>query len=177
MVNRALRFFPVFFIVFGFLAVSARAGFLDIPEGDCAFAIIKSTPQTGSSLPFEFIQSVNGVETQITVFSNSQVPPDFVFVGDGGTVSYTEVPQEGWTLEDIQCVEGTGVTITKTEDSVTFECVLPSGQSSAAFCFFGNRISADKIPTLSEWGMISVAAGLGLIGVFFAVKRRKSLSA
>ncbi len=29
------------------------------------------------------------------------------------------------------------------------------------------------IPTLSEWGMISAAAGLGLIGVFFAVKRRR----
>jgi hypothetical protein len=30
-----------------------------------------------------------------------------------------------------------------------------------------------QIPTLSEWGMISAVAGLALIGVFFAVKRRK----
>jgi hypothetical protein len=30
-----------------------------------------------------------------------------------------------------------------------------------------------NIPTLSEWGMISAAAGLGLIGVLFAVRRRK----
>jgi hypothetical protein len=30
-----------------------------------------------------------------------------------------------------------------------------------------------NIPTLSEWGMISAAIGLGLVGVFFAVRRRK----
>lgn len=174
MVNRSLRFFLVFFTVSGFLALSARAGFVTIPDGNCAFAIVKSTPQTDSSLPFEFIQAVNGVETPITVFSNSLVPPDFVFVSDGGTVSYTELPQEGWTLEDIECIDGVGVEVTKTEDSVTFECVQPSGQFSVAFCFFENRISADKIPTLSEWGMITAAAGLGLIGVFFAVRRRRA---
>jgi hypothetical protein len=166
-----------FIVLSGFLALSARAGFLDIPEGDCAIGIIKSTPQTESSLPFEFNQAVNGVESEITVFSNTLAPSDFVFVSDGGTVSYTELPQEGWTLEDIQCVEGAGVDITKNEDSVTFECVQPSGQFSAAFCVFGNRVSADKIPTLSEWGMITAAAGLSLIGVFFAVRRRKSFSA
>lgn len=32
----------------------------------------------------------------------------------------------------------------------------------------------NPIPTLSEWGMMSAAAGLGLIGVFFALKRRKA---
>lgn len=30
-----------------------------------------------------------------------------------------------------------------------------------------------NIPTLSEWGMIAAAAGLMLVGVFFAIKRRK----
>lgn len=32
---------------------------------------------------------------------------------------------------------------------------------------------ATNIPTLSEWGMISVAAGLVLIGLFFAVRRKR----
>jgi hypothetical protein len=31
------------------------------------------------------------------------------------------------------------------------------------------------IPTLSEWGMISATVGLGFIGVFFAVRRRKAV--
>jgi hypothetical protein len=30
------------------------------------------------------------------------------------------------------------------------------------------------VPTLSEWGMIAVAAGFILIGIYYAVKRRKA---
>lgn len=30
-----------------------------------------------------------------------------------------------------------------------------------------------NIPTLNEWGMIAAAAGLGLVGVLFAIRRRK----
>ncbi len=38
--------------------------------------------------------------------------------------------------------------------------------------WFGTRVP-NQIPTLSEWGMIAAAAGLGLVGVFFAVKRKR----
>jgi len=143
-----------------------------IPEGDCAFTIIKITPQVESAL-FDFVQTVDGVETQFSLSSNPETFPEFVFVGQGGTVTYTELPTEGWTLQEIQCFEGAGVNVTKTENSVTFECEQPSGEFSLAFCGFFNRISADKIPTLSEWGMIAAAAGLGLAGVFFAVRKRR----
>ena len=34
-----------------------------------------------------------------------------------------------------------------------------------------------NIPTLSEWGMIAAAAGLGLVGVLFAVRKRLQASA
>jgi len=37
---------------------------------------------------------------------------------------------------------------------------------------FGMILS--NIPTLSEWGMIAAAAGLVMIGVFFAIRRRKA---
>lgn len=36
---------------------------------------------------------------------------------------------------------------------------------------FGNSLR--NIPTLSEWGMIAAFVGLGLIGVYFAVRRKK----
>ena len=172
MANRFIRLFLLISVASGFLTLSAQAGIAPIPDGSCGFFIVKSTPQTESQVPFEFIQNVDGVETEITVLSNFEGIPDIVVVGQGGTVTYTELPQEGWTLEEIECFEGVGIDITETEDSVTFECVQPSGEFSFAFCAFFNRISADKIPTLSEWGMISAAAGLGLIGVFFAVRRR-----
>jgi len=38
----------------------------------------------------------------------------------------------------------------------------------------GDFSSTASIPTLSEWGMIAAAAGLILVGVFFAVRRRKA---
>lgn len=34
-----------------------------------------------------------------------------------------------------------------------------------------------NIPTLSEWGMISAAVGLGFIGVFFAMRRKRAQAA
>ena len=37
------------------------------------------------------------------------------------------------------------------------------------------RCGPNPIPTLSQWGMISAAAGLGLIGLFFAVRRRRTV--
>jgi hypothetical protein len=36
------------------------------------------------------------------------------------------------------------------------------------------QIEAASIPTLSEWGMLAAAAGLGIAGLFFAVRRRSS---
>ncbi len=33
---------------------------------------------------------------------------------------------------------------------------------------------AERIPTLSEWGMIAAAAGFALIGMFYAVRRRRA---
>lgn len=33
---------------------------------------------------------------------------------------------------------------------------------------------AEQIPTMSEWGMMAAAAGFGLLGAFYAVRRRKA---
>ncbi|MGH7892852.1 MAG: IPTL-CTERM sorting domain-containing protein [Thermodesulfobacteriota bacterium] len=48
----------------------------------------------------------------------------------------------------------------------------------------GETLTAEKlwisparpIPTLSEWGMISAVVGLGLVGVWFAVRRKRALN-
>jgi len=173
MVNRIFGLFLFISVLYGLSALSARAGIpTEIPEGDCAFALIKETPQVEESVFFNFIQTVNGVDSEITVPSNPGGPPDVLFVSKGSVVTYTEVPQEGWTLYDIQCFDFTGIDFTTTENSATLECVSPS-EFSLGFCVFFNRVSADKIPTLSEWGMIAAVAGLGLVGVFFAVRRRR----
>jgi hypothetical protein len=136
MANRFIRLFLLISVASSILTLSARAGIAPIPDGSCGFFIAKITPQVQDSIPFEFIQTLNGVESEITVFSNFVGPLDFVIVGPGDTLSYRELPQEWWQIEEIQCFEGAGVNIIKTEDSVTFECVNPSGELSGAFCGF-----------------------------------------
>lgn len=39
---------------------------------------------------------------------------------------------------------------------------------------YTNSKLSRNIPTLSEWGMIATASGLGLIGLFFVLRRRKT---
>ena len=93
-------------------------------------------------------------------------------VQGGVTAEIVEEPQEGWVLADVVC-EAENTIVTEIENGVQIFC-SPNG--GAAQCNFIN-IAVGNIPTLSEWGMIAAAAGLGLTGVFFAVRRRRSASA
>ncbi|MFI5323583.1 MAG: IPTL-CTERM sorting domain-containing protein [Thermodesulfobacteriota bacterium] len=36
--------------------------------------------------------------------------------------------------------------------------------------------AVSHIPTLSEWGMIAAAVGLGFVGVFFGVRKRSAIT-
>ncbi len=36
------------------------------------------------------------------------------------------------------------------------------------------KLNSTPIPALSEWGMIAAVAGLGLVGIFFAVRRKRA---
>ena len=94
------------------------------------------------------------------------------------------------TLQTVRLIDADGVTIdsiqVKTDDFfstfVGFDSTIPvvrvniSGPEDFAQGVdevrFGQLPS--NIPTLSEWGMISAAVGLMLVGVFFAVKRRRA---
>jgi hypothetical protein len=63
-----------------------------------------------------------------------------------------------------------------TNDDGGWRCGVTTGlNDSAAFerIVYTNSVSKN-IPTLSEWGMIAAAIGLGIVGVFFAMKRRKA---
>lgn len=93
-------------------------------------------------------------------------------VAQGETTIITEEPQNGYAFGGIECEAGPGVVITEIPDGFATECVNAS--EGEAFCVITNVLILRSIPTLSEWGMIAAAAGLGLIGVFFAVRRRRA---
>ena len=87
----------------------------------------------------------------------------------GVTATIVEDLPEGWLLRNLEC--GTeNVIATEIENGVQLSC-SPNG--GAAICYFFNT-PRTNIPTLSEWGMIAAAAGLAIVGVFFAVRRRRA---
>lgn len=93
--------------------------------------------------------------------------------GGGEPVTLTELPNRGWVLADKSCETGPGVMVTEVEGGFTFDCLSPSDIVQGE-CTFVNVRAVAPVPTLSEWGMIAAAAGLGLVGVFFAVRRKKA---
>lgn len=91
------------------------------------------------------------------------------FMTPGESVVISELPLEGWELIDVECEDGgPGLNVfVDDENRVIADCL----SQGFAECTFTNK-ALSNIPTLSEWGMIAAAAGLVLIGVFFALRRR-----
>ena len=87
-------------------------------------------------------------------------------------VEITENTLPGWHVEEIVCDPG-GVDVLTGGSSVLATCTTPGGFAECTFVNAEGNASA-PIPTLSEWSMMAAAAGLGLAGMFFALRRRKS---
>jgi len=83
-----------------------------------------------------------------------------------------EEPLEGWTLADIECQDVPGISTTFIENGVILNCNAQTSEINIECDFVNVRPSA--IPTLSEWGMIAAAAGLAMVGIFFAIRKRKA---
>jgi hypothetical protein len=142
----------------------ANAQFLD-----CDIQLFKLAPGAGD-LEFEF----HGVDENSDEFS--------LFIPDGGETGFgvedgtttviTENPQSGWAFGGIECETGPGVIITETENGFTIDCM--NEKTGQASCLVTNVRSVSNVPTLSEWGMIAAAAGLMIVGVFFAVRRSRA---
>lgn len=135
--------------------------------------------------PFEFTKVADGevgleFEFQTTVGNESNIgaiPSGVTIDGSlqfGTAVMIIELPRPGWELVSFDCVAGPGVTVEEIEDGVILECVNPEDEQGVVCTVTNVRVALD-IPTLSEWGMITAAAGLGFVGVFFAVRRRRAL--
>ncbi|HSC35547.1 MAG TPA: IPTL-CTERM sorting domain-containing protein [Thermodesulfobacteriota bacterium] len=144
-------------------------------HAQCTVIICKSAPelpepQSGDDLVFFPFQISEGdVEEFIEIAANSKCILD-TFSGDDYQIEEEFFP--GWILDNVECSDAPGsVDVTFIENGVSLDCLGPSEIT----CTFTNvrGTTATNIPTLSEWGMIAAAGGFALIGVFFAVRRRK----
>ena len=152
-------------IMSGILFVSTEKGSAQGPG--CSINIEKQAePDDGAT--FNFTAAINGAKGKFSLKAGEIFD---LFADEASTAIVKERVLSGWRLELTDCMTTEGVTFTQIEDGIEIACNSPSGN---AFCAFRNVQSdtISRIPTLSEWGMIAAAAGLMLVGVFFAVRKR-----
>jgi hypothetical protein len=134
----------------------------------CDVNIIKVT--RGEDIGFEFTATFGNDVDEFTLFDGSN---QFVAFGPENDLVVTETVPPGWYIADIDCFNN-GIAIVESGNGIVATC--PGDFFRSAECVFVNVNPAD-IPTLSEWGMIAAAAGLGLVGVWFAIRKRKERAA
>lgn len=155
--------------IFAYVAVGIGFGFSPDAKAqppNCDIEIAKSaTPADNTVFIFE---NVSGE----IVFELPLRDPDNTSFGTGidpgQTLTVTELPVGGWELESIVCEAEGDVDFSVEGAAVTIDC-FGGGDIS---CTFNNVLGTRPIPTLSEWGLIAMAAVLGIIGLF-AVRRKK----
>ena len=137
-------------------------------ESFCFIEATKLAPGAGSQ---EFL---------FTGFAEEEPIPPFTLVDgestggpipEGVTVVITEEHQEGWIFGGIECEGGDGLVVTNNDNGFTLECV--DSQIGNKTCVIRNVRAVNAIPTISEWGLIVTAGGFGLIGLFYAIKRKR----
>ena len=164
------------------LTVLVVLGFMALGSGqaeaqDCSVSITKRALPANDTL-FDF--SVTGDQSFGFVLADPSDNQVGFGMSVGQTVTVTEITNQGWTLESIECVEGVTncgmdgfepcLSATVDGNSVTFECL----DNDTASCVFTNVIATSSIPTLSEWGLIAMAAVIGAAGILMAIRRRKA---
>lgn len=156
------------FVVSGVFADRAEAGTGQLA---CSVTIRKnvSSPPAGSIPEFEFLVEPSGEDDFVFVLTPAGEEEFNLNFGQSAAVSENVPP--GWSLTDVECEASPGIAISIDEDNnVLIDCLT----AGLALCAFLNeRTGSASIPTLSEWGMIAAVVGLALVGVFFAVRRKK----
>ncbi len=173
-IHRALPFYVFALSVLGLLLIPS---FYDtaVAQPDCGVTICKSAPQLPPDeseddlVFFPFTEIRGGSVNEFSLAANSRCTGAGLNTGESDEI--IEDPFEGWELVDIDCDGDPGIVITLIENGVSAHC---QSQGFTTCTFTNRRVST--VPTLSEWGMITAAGGLALIGVFFAVRRRKAFN-
>ena len=150
--------------VFVILGISGSAN-----AQQCFVEVCKSAPGSGM-LGFLIDFTDSGQTETVELFDGGDCfTTSLNFDAD---VDITEQPTPGWRLSDVVCDPVSGIEFTAIPGGVVALCTT-EGESGTT-CTFVNTPDVSAVPTLSEWGMIAAAAGLAMVGVFFAIRRKKA---
>ncbi len=154
--------FFMFLVMSGVLADKAQAGTVTA----CGVEIFKEA--ASSQTLFEFLVDPSvGDEFTVSTIAGDATGFGLSF---GQSAVISEIVPDGWALENIECSAegGASVIVDEPGNEVFVECLTVGSVT----CTYTN-VPTGAIPTLSQWGMIAAAAGLVLIGVFFAIRKRR----
>jgi exosortase sorting signal-containing protein len=142
-------------------------------DNNCIISITKASSPANDT---EFTFFTTGIQEGTFSLSDPGNPLQVLGINIQQSITVTEDPLPGWALDSIECTEGitscgdtSCLTATVDGNSVTFQCL----DNDTASCTFTNRLLETNIPTLSEWGLISMAVVIGAAGLFMALRRRK----
>ncbi|MEW6144574.1 MAG: hypothetical protein AB1598_06095 [Thermodesulfobacteriota bacterium] len=152
------------FVILGISgSASAQQCFLEI----CKFA--EGAGETGFTINFD----EGGQTFSVELFDGGDCFTESF--GPSPDLEVTETPTPGWTLLDVVCQGSSDISFTSIPEGIDADCNT-TAEASATCTFVNGRGVAANVPTLSEWGMIAAAGGLVLIGVFFALRRRRAFN-
>ncbi|HSC35549.1 MAG TPA: IPTL-CTERM sorting domain-containing protein [Thermodesulfobacteriota bacterium] len=165
---------PVYVFILTVAGLMLIPSLSDTAHSQCGVTICKSAPelpvpQSDEDLVFfSFTDSQNGSSGSFEIAANFKC---FGTGFSGSDLEFVEDFKPGWILDSIECSDSALIDVTFIENGVSLDCL----GGTEITCTFTNvrGILTTNIPTLSEWGMIAAAGGFALIGVFFAVRRRK----
>jgi len=145
-------------------------------DNNCIISITKASSPANDT---EFSFFTTGIQEGTFSLSDPGNTLQVLGINIQQSITVTEDPLPGWVLDGIECTEGVTncgsdgfepcLTATVDGNSVTFFCE----DNDTASCTFTNRLLETNIPTLSEWGLISMAVVIGAAGLFMALRRRK----
>lgn len=169
--RRVSGFSASIFLLFLVISISSVAFFQtsDASAQQCQIEICKQAEGAGDTI-FPMTLNEGGL---IDTFELVDGFCDAIPFTGSTDIEVTEDAIPGWVLDDVVCLTD-GIDVTIIDGGVDLDCV--SGDFGTGTCTFINVRSAADVPTLSELGMISVVIGLGLIGVFFAVRRKRAFN-
>ena len=139
----------------------------------CGLDICKSA-ENSSNTEFDIGIQIGELPEVISLLGSGEGSCESIQIPLGQFVDVFELPIPNWSLVDVDC-DLTGINFVFFDGGVELECLTPSAFGSCTFINV-QGVTATNIPTLSEWGMIAAAAGLGLIGLYFAKRRRGAVS-
>jgi hypothetical protein len=148
-------------------AVTGIAGLADSANAQSCFVGYCNVTVEGGHIEFAYTRDFGSGNTDEFFLGNGACSSLFKI----GSEVVTQNEMEGFVLDHVECDFGNGIIVTEVENGVALECIT---QSTEGTCTFFNRPVESNIPTLSEWGMIAAVVGLGLVGVFFAIRKRKA---